>query len=180
MLKIVIEPTELFDDDKQEFVNINKEVIINLEHSLVSISKWEQKYRVPFLDTTKTTEQTIEYIKCMTISQNIPDEVYYCLSSKNIELITQYIDTEQTATTVRKTKNRLKNRDVITSELVYYWMIQYQIPFECQKWHFSRLLMLIQVCAIKNNKEEKMSPNEVRNQYKSLNDERLKKYKTTG
>ena len=145
MLTIVIPEREYYDERKNEFIH-TKEYEIQLEHSLVSISKWEARHNKPFLDKKeKTTEETLDYIKCMTITQNVPDKAYLGLSQKNIKDIKKYIDSPMTATTFSNVGNRGPSREIITSELIYYWMISLNIPMECQKWHINRLLTLIRV-----------------------------------
>lgn len=184
MLTIIIPPckeTDIWDDAKQEFKHVNefKGCTLNLEHSLISISKWESKWHVPFIRTDKNEEQTIYYIKCMTINQNVSDEVYDHLTVKNITDISDYINDSMTATTVRNTSNGI-NREIVTSELIYYWMVALNIPFECEKWHINRLLQLIAVCNAKNTPPKKMSTNEIMARNKALNEARKAKYKTKG
>lgn len=146
---------ELWDPAKEEFVYVEatRETKITLEHSLVSISKWESKWKKAFLKKEqKTAEETLDYIKCMTIEKNIPDNVYDNILPEDIIRITDYIQDSMTATHVRTKvdSNQPASKEVVTSELIYYWMIANQIPFECEKWHLNRLLALIQVCSAKN------------------------------
>lgn len=159
MLYIEIPETELYDSSKEEFIQIKK-IKLALEHSLVSISKWESKWHKPFIsDTKKSEEETIDYIKCMTITQNVPENVYKCITNQSMNMIHEYIQDTRTATWFNERKNPNqhgpKKRETITSELIYYWMVALEIPFECQKWHLNRLLTLIRVCNIKNNKKPK-------------------------
>ena len=150
MLSITIPSTQLWDESKEEF-RYTKEQTLQLEHSLVSLSKWESKWQKAFLgNQPKTTEETIDYIRCMTLTKNVDPEVYNYLTNKNIEDIGEYINSPMTATWFTEDKTAKPNREVTTSELIYYWMISYNIPFECQKWHLNRLLTLIRVCGIKN------------------------------
>lgn len=180
MLRVTIPATELWDDSKQEFVNI-KEQTLTLEHSLVSLHKWESKWCKPFLSQVdKTYEETIDYIKCMTLTQNVKPEVYACLTKKVVEEIYNYIQAPMTATTFSEDKSRKKNREQITAELIYYWMIALNIPFECQKWHLNSLLTLIRVCEIKNQPPKKMSPREIMSRNAALNAARKKQYNTKG
>ena len=145
MLTITIPATEEFDEVKGEFV-YTKEQTLQLEHSLISISKWESKWCKPFLAKgDKTFEETIDYIKCMTLNKNVDDEVYRCLTSDNVAAINEYIGAPMTATTFSGNEHGKKNGEQITSELVYYWMVALNIPFECEKWHINRLLTLIRV-----------------------------------
>lgn len=179
MLQITIPKQELFNDETQEFVS-TKETTIQLEHSLVSLSKWEAKWNVPFLGKgEKTIEQTLDYIKCMTITQNVNPLVYSCLTNKNIEDINDYIDAPMTATTFGQS-NQPPNREIVTSEVIYYWMIALNIPMECQKWHLNRLLTLIRVCNIKNTPPKKMSRSEILNRNAALNAARRKKLNSKG
>lgn len=168
MLKITIPARELFDEKSQTFFS-TKEQTLQLEHSLVSLSKWESKWCKPFLSIDeKTLEETIDYIKCMTITQNVDSNVYNYLTNSNIEEINNYISAPMTATTFNdNTKGR--GRETITSELIYYWMISLNIPMECQKWHLNRLLTLIRVCNVKNTPPKKMSRKDVASRYASLN-----------
>ena len=181
MLQITIPAQEYFDDEKQEFVEALKEQTLQLEHSLVSLSKWESKWcKTFFSKENKTYEETIDYIKCMTITQNVNPEVYNRLSSQNIETINKYISAPMTATTFSEGQKGKLNREVITSELIYYWMIALNIPFECQRWHLNRLLTLIRVCNIKNQPPKKMSRRDAMSRNAALNAARRKKYNSKG
>lgn len=180
MLQIVVPATEQWDGEKEEFV-YSKETILQLEHSLVSISKWESKWcKVFFSKQEKTFEETLDYIKCMTLTQNVNPEVYMRLTSANIEQIKEYIYAPMTATYFSDSQNRKLNREQITSELIYYWMISLNIPFECQKWHFNRLLTLIKVCDIKNQPPKKMNRREIISRNAALNAARRKQLNTKG
>ena len=180
MLQITIPECELWDSDKQEFVNI-KEQTLQLEHSLVSVSKWEARWNKVFLSKEeKTVEQTIDYIKCMTITQNVKDEVYNGLTADIITKINDYISAPMTATWFSNENQSHKSNEKITSELIYYWMISLNIPFECQKWHLNRLLTLIKVCNIKNTPPKKMSKHDLASRNAALNAARRKQYNTTG
>ena len=174
MLQIVVQPGEFFDEKNQRFITINGQVL-RLEHSLVSISKWEAKWKKPFLSKEeKTVDEFIDYIKCMTISQNVNPLTYYCLSEQNLK-------DDMTATTISSSDNkRSLSKEVVTSELIYYWMTVANIPFECEKWHLNRLLTLIQVCSIKNNPGGKMSKKETLARNKALNDARRKSLGSKG
>ena len=151
MLQIKVPSREVFDEETSTFF-MTKEYTLNLEHSLLSISKWESKWCKPFLskndEDKRTAIEMLDYIRCMTLNKNVPDEVYACLTKKNMQDIDRYIRHPMTATTVGSNK---KGRDIITSEVIYYWMISFQIPFECEKWHINRLLTLIKVCNAMNN-----------------------------
>lgn len=180
MLQIEVPAVELWDESKNEFVNI-KATTLTLEHSLVSLSKWESKWCKPFLTKeNKSTEETLDYIRCMTLTQNVDSNVYKALSSKNLEAIKNYIDNPHSATTIRENPNAPKSREIITSELIYYWMIALQIPFECQKWHLNRLLTLIRVCNVKNQPPKKMSQRELMSRNAALNAARRSQLHTRG
>jgi hypothetical protein len=180
MLRVTVPEQELFDEVKQEFITVRPQKL-QLEHSLVSISKWESKWKKPFLSKTpKTNEETLDYIRCMTITQNVPKETYYMLPSAIIQEIQDYIEDEMTATTFTSQNSGGKNKEVITSELIYYWMIAYNIPFECQKWHLNRLITLINICSIKNQPPKKRSRSEIINQNRILNKARRKQLQTRG
>lgn len=178
MLLLTIPPIEMFNEKTDEFV-YSKEIKISLEHSLVSLSKWESRWNKPFLSKdNKTLEETIDYIRCMTITQNVDPEVYFRLTDENISTINKYIESPMTATTF--SDNGHSSREIITSELIYYWMISLNIPMECQKWHLNRLLTLIRVCNIKNAPAKKMSRREIMNRNAALNAARRKKLNSTG
>lgn len=180
MLHITIPGTELWDAKKQEFV-YTKERTLQLEHSLVSISKWEQKWKKPFLSKdTKTFEESIDYIRCMTITQNVDPKVYENLTNKNLEEIFAYIDEPMTATTVRELPTSKRNAEIVTAELIYYWMFELKIPMECQKWHLNRLLTQIKVVNIKNTPPKKMSRSEIMRRNAALNEKRRKQLNTRG
>ena len=137
MLQITIPAMEQFDDEKEEFISTKEQTLL-LEHSLVSLSKWESKWCKPFFTKEeKSYEETIDYIRCMTITQNVKPEVYYGVTSENIDDVLKYINAPMTATTFTNRKKTSSNREQITSELIYYWMIAFNIPFECQKWHLN-------------------------------------------
>ena len=178
-IEIPINP-EGWDEKKQEFVK-PKTQILQLEHSLVSLSKWESKWCKPFFSNEeKSYEEVLDYIKCMTITQNVDPEVYNHLTESNITDINNYINAPMTATTFTNDKGHGNNREIITSERVYYWMIALNIPVEFQKWHINRLLTLIRVCEIKNSPQKKMSKNEIMSRNAALNEARRKKLNSRG
>ena len=179
MLKITVPAMEYYDEVNNEFTEF-KEQVLQLEHSLVSISKWEAKWHKPFLDgKDKTLEQVIDYVRCMTITQNVNLDVYTRLTEGNLKDINDYIENPMTATTFSDI-NQSPSREIITSEIIYYWMVAFNIPFECQKWHLNRLLTLIRVCNIKSNPPKKMGRNEILQRNKALNEARKKKLNTKG
>lgn len=181
MLQITIPSRDdLWDESKGEFVT-SKEQKLVLEHSLVSLSKWESKWCKPFLSKQeKTTEETIDYIRCMTLTQNVNPEVYNFLTDDNIRDVNAYIEAPMTATWFSNNNTGKQNREQITAELVYYWMITLNIPFECQKWHLNRLLTLIRVCEVKNSPPKKMSRREILNRNAALNAARRKQLNSKG
>lgn len=171
---------EKWDENKQEFIEPKKQ-ILKLEHSLVSLSKWESIYHKPFLSNApKTDEETITYVRCMTITQNVPLEVYSRLSDQNIIDINSYIDDPMTATKIIKQPNGKQNFEPITSELIYYWMFELKIPMECQKWHLNKLLTQIELCSIKNQPPKKMSKQEITARNAAINAQRRREMNTKG
>ena len=183
MLKITIPAVEMFDERTQSFIS-TKEQTLQLEHSLVSLSKWESKWCKAFLKddkkSEKTTEEIIDYIKCMTITQNVDDEVYNRLTPSNIKEINEYISAPMTATTFYEEQQQGGKKETVTSELIYYWMISFNIPMECQKWHLNKLLTLIRVCSIKNAPPKKISKRDAASRYASLNAARRSKLNSKG
>mgnify|MGYP000280051301 CR=1 FL=1 len=180
MLQITVPSAELFDEENQEFVYV-KQATLQLEHSLVSLSKWESKWNKPFLTKEeKTIQETIDYIRCMTITQNVNPMVYRCLTNDNIRQVNSYIEAPMSATRFYEEKNGKINREQVTAEIIYYWMIALSIPFECQKWHLNRLLTLIRVCNIKNQPPKKHSRKEIMRRNAALNAARRKQLHTKG
>lgn len=165
-----------WDPVKREFIQ-TKETTLQMEHSLLSISKWESKFKKPFLlKEDKTYSESLYYYKCMTITQNVSDDVYRVFSKDIANQIKEYINDPMTATTITHLGKQNKKQEIVTAEIIYYWMVSYQIPFECQKWHLNRLLSLIEVCSIKNNPDDKMSKKEALAHQKALNNARRAKY----
>ena len=181
MLTIIVPEAEFFNEETQEFV-YTKPQTLNLEHSLVSVSKWESKWKKPFLDNpSKPYEETIDYIRCMTINKNVDPIIYYNLPIDAIKRINSYIDDTMTATTIHTFHDSKYSREKVTSELIYYWMVNFNIPFECEKWHLNRLLTLIKVCSVKSQTtDRKMKPSEVLKQNHDLNELRKKQLGTKG
>lgn len=180
MLVITIPATEMFNEETQEFFTF-KEQTIQLEHSLVSLSKWESKWNKAFLSRDeKTLEETLDYIKCMTITQNVDPMVYTRLSRSNIEEINKYIEAPMTATTFYEHQQRGHSKETVTSELIYYWMIALNIPMECQKWHLNRLLTLIRVCNVKNTPPKKMGKGDIMRRNAALNAKRRQQFNSKG
>lgn len=180
MLKIVVPETEVWDEKKNEFF-ISKSCELQLEHSLVSVSKWESKWTRAFLSKVqKTREETLDYIRCMTITQNVDEYVYRCLTDANITQITNYINQPMTAVHFLEDENTSGSRQSITSDLIYSWMIALNIPFECQKWHLNRLLTLIRVCNMQNKPKRKRSSKDLAQRNAALNAARRQKYNSKG
>lgn len=182
MLKIVVPAGEFYNPSTSEFIYTHEQTLL-LEHSLVSISKWESKWKKPFLSNTgeKSNDEIIDYIRCMTITKDVPPEIYLSLPTDILEKINNYISDTMTATTFNDANiNKRNDSRIITAEIIYYWMIQLNIPLECEKWHLNRLLTLIRVCSLKNQGGNKMSKRQVMESNASLNAARRKAMHTKG
>lgn len=184
MLRLELPAVEGWNSIKEEFFTFPSKVI-SLEHSLVSVSKWESKWKKAFISNkAKTTEETVDYIRCMLIDGEFDESDCYRLLPKHIDAVNEYISDPMTATYFREESENKKNgyplRETITSELIYYWMIQFGIPFECETWHLNRLLSLIKVCKIKSMPPKKMSRQEIMRRNAELNAKRKKQLKTNG
>jgi hypothetical protein len=185
MLRVTIPAavSESFNDDTGEFIytTISKEQTLQLEHSLVSLSKWESKFCKSFISTKEfTDEETIEYIKCMTITQNVDPEVYDHIPSDIADQIKDYINAPMTATVITEEKATKGRREIVTSELIYSWMIDLHIPKEFEKWHLNRLLTLIRVCMIRQQPPKKRSRSEIMRRNHALNAARRQQLNTRG
>lgn len=182
MLEITVPATEVFDEKNELFVEV-KECTLHLEHSLLSVSKWESKWHKPFIkrkgDPSHTSEEMLDYIRCMTLNKNVDPMVYSVMTNDNLRDITAYIEDPMTATTVIDVKGAPLRREIVTSELIYYWMITFGIPIECEKWHINRLIMLIRVCSAKTN-PSKMSQRAIMAQNRQINEARKKALGTKG
>ena len=180
MLVITVPASEYYDWKNNEFIYF-KEQTLKMEHSLVSVSKWEAKWHKSFLSTeNKTPVEMLDYFRCMTVNENVDPNVYERLTPDNQKEIGEYINANFTATTFSDKQQGPKSREIITAELIYYWMIELGIPFECQKWHLSRLLTLVKVCSIKSTPPKKMGKADTMRQYSSLNAARRKALGTRG
>ncbi len=180
MLQITIPGGEMWDEVNEVFIYAGGQPL-QLEHSLVSLSKWESKWFKPFLSQTpKSNEEITDYIRCMTLTQNVNPDVYNYLTDENVDRIQHYIDAPMTATTFSKDPSEKGGRATITAEIIYYWMITFNIPFECQKWHLNRLLTLIRVCDRKSRPGKKMSKREIMSRNAALNRQRRAMLKSKG
>jgi len=180
MLAITVGGTQSFDDEKQEFVNEGG-VELQLEHSLVSLSKWESKHEKPFLGKeSKTSEEVLDYVSCMLLTPNPPGDFLDKLSKENLEAVNSYIEAKMTATWFSDQPGAPSSREVITAELIYYWMTVFNIPFECEGWHLNRLFTLIRICNIKQSKPKKMSRAEIASRNRELNARRKQQLGTKG
>lgn len=180
MLTIVIPGVEHFDELTQEFVH-REEFVIELEHSLVSLSKWESVFEKPFLASTKkTSEEIFSYINAMCLTKNTPVEIFQRLSENNLDEINTYINAKMSATWFNEPKMPSRQNEVITAELIYYWMISFNIPIEFENWHLNRLFTLIKICNLKQQKPKKMSRSEVLSRNRALNDKRRAQLGTNG
>ena len=181
MLKIKVPACgEQYDEVNNRFLPATKEQTLALEHSLVSISKWEAKWHRSFINKgPETTEEWIDYVRCMTLTQNVDPNVYTALTKRNFSEISAYIKEPMTATTFPK-KNGRQNREIITAEIIYYWMFSYGISMECQKWHLNKLITLINVFNSKNAPPKKMSQKEIMAQNRALNAARRRRLGSSG
>ena len=179
MLTINVPEIEYYDASSESFTIIPKHTL-ELEHSLVSISKWESKWQKAFLtNKEKSNEEIYDYIRCMVVGEPCDMMVIKNLTMDSIKAITDYINSPQTATTINQPKSK-PSREVITSELIYYWMIAHNIPFECQNWHLNRLLTLVGVCNVKNEPPKKQNKNDILRRNAALNAARKKSMNTSG
>lgn len=169
MLSLRVDDTQFYDEKLEKFITVKGQTL-QLEHSLVSISKWEAKYKKPFLNREKKSpEETLDYIRFMTITQNVNPLIYSALTNEQVIKVNNYIDDPMTATTIAKVEGKGGSARVITSEEIYYQMVAYQIPWEAQKWHFNRLLMLLRVCDEKNKPKKKIRKSDLARRNRSLN-----------
>lgn len=179
MFELIIDQRDLYDEESEKFTSIPRQKL-QLEHSLLSISKWEERHYKPFLkNEQRSSEEILDYIRCMTINRGIDPMVYYTLTQEQMSEISKYINEEMTATWFPDEQSK-KSREVITNEVIYYWMITLQIPLEFEKRHLNKLLTLIRVITAKNAPQKKMSKNEIRSRNKLLNEQRKKLYNTMG
>lgn len=187
MLTITIPGGEFYDEVNNKFFEVKEQKLV-IEHSLVSISKWESKWKKPFIDTLSNwsknpnsinMDEIYDYIRCMTLTQNVNPDVYKFIPSNVINDIFEYMNDPMTATWF-KAEEKNRKGEVVTSELIYYWMTACNIPFECQKWHFNRLMVLIRIAGEKNQPPKKMNKNNILKQNRALNAQRRARMKSRG
>lgn len=179
MLPITIPYQRLWDEKKEEFVYI-KETKLQLEHSLISLSKWESKWCKPFFSKRpKTDEETLDYIKCMTLTQNVDPEVYKYIPDKVLDEVLEYIEAPMSALRFLDDKSST-GKELITYEVIYNWMFQHNVPFECRKWHLNQLLSLLRYCNSKNTKQKPRSQAEIWKDFAEINKRNREKYNSKG
>ena len=182
MLTIKVPSGEFYTESTGTFTQLPEQTI-QMEHSLISISKWESKWHKPFLDNKeKTREELLDYIRCMTLTKNVAPSAYDNIPDNVLRDINGYIEDPMTATWFSKDtkKNKPRSREVITAEIIYYWMVTLNIPFQCEKWHLNRLLTLIRVCGLMNSPKNKMSRKEILRNNARLNAARRKALNSRG
>jgi len=178
-IKITV-PGEEFWDEKEEIFRTNPGTVLTLEHSLVSLSKWESFFKKPFLgQEKKTPEETFEYIRMMSLDEDVPEVIFHRLSNENVAEINAYIEDKMTATTFREMP-RSGSREIITNEIIRNWMVSFNVPLEYENRHLNQLFTLIKVINEKNKPQKKMSRSELAAHNRSLNERRLKQYGTSG
>ena len=180
MLIIKVPQTELFDP-KTETFNYLPETILKLEHSLISISKWESRWHKAYLknDPNRTVAETLDYVRCMSLTP-VDLQTVSRLGPKDFETIQAYINEQSTATTVKNIGGSKNSNQTVTSELIYAWMTELRIPWEAQKWHLSRLMTLINVMNERQKPQKKMSRAQTAKQNAAINAARRAKYNTRG
>lgn len=180
MLRLVINGDEYFNEEDQSFSTVN-DIVIELEHSLLSLSKWESKHQKPFLSAgAKTEEEIFSYVIEMVLTENLDITVISRFSQRNFDEIREYIDSTQSATTFGVGPKPRGSGEIITSELIYYWLVLFNIPFSCEQWHLNRLFSLIRICNIKNSKPKKMNKHEIAMRNRELNEQRKAALGTKG
>lgn len=180
MLHLVIAGDELFDQETETFHSVNGGEL-DFEHSLISLSKWEAEFQKPFLDSKqKTVEELMSYIKAMVVTPNYDPALLDKLSVDDLKKINAYIESTQSATTFSDMQSGAGRGETVTSELIYYWMVAFNIPFSCETWHLNRLFALIRICNIKQSKPKKLSRNQIAQRNRELNAQRKAQLGTTG
>lgn len=179
MIRIRIPAGEFFDEDTNKFITI-KETTLEFEHSLISLSKWESKWKKPFLGKAQRTDaETLDYIRAMCLNRDPDPNAFLAMTPAQISELGDYIADTMTATTIRETGSR-GGREIITAEIIYFWMVTLQIPFECQKWHLNRLITLVRVINEKNKPAKKIPRSEMINRNRSLNAQRRQRHNSKG
>lgn len=182
MLTLVIDATEVYNEETQAFTKQGG-ITLQLEHSLVSLSKWESIHEKPFLgDVQKTTEEITSYVECMLLTENPPEDFLDSLLPEDYSKIESYIGQKMTATWFAEQPGvlRARNTEIVTAELIYYWMTAFKIPFACETWHLNRLFTLIRICNLKQEKPKKMSRSEIARRNRELNEQRKAQFGTKG
>jgi len=180
MLTITISGLEFYDEITERFSTVG-DLVVELEHSLFSLSKWESKYEKAFLGPgVKTTEEVLDYVKMMIVTPNLPPDSFSRFTKDHITQINDYIESKQSATTFGDIPQRVGRSEIITSEVVYYWMTGFNIPFECQHWHLNRLFALIRIANLKSSNQKKMSRNDVASRNRQINEQRKAQLGTSG
>jgi len=179
MLQLDVTLEEFYDEESEKFFS-GSVFVLELEHSLVSLSKWEQFFEKPFLSNEKTTEETLWYIRAMIVTANVPSYIFTKLDEEHFATINKYINAKMTATWFNDKNTKPGPKEIITAEIVYYWMIELGIPFECQHWHLNTLLTLVKVCNLKRTPPKKMSRAEIAAQNRALNEKRRREAGTRG
>lgn len=179
---------ELFDEETNTFLHpVGKK--LHLEHSLLSISKWEAEWEIPFLNTDKTSEQSLSYIKCCVLDDDFDELLLNTLSDKNILDFNAYLSKGMTAKKIidlrsslsqKRKSRRPASQKALTSEDIYYSMIQFHVWKECEEWPLQRLLSLLQLCSLKSNSTGEMSKSDQAKFYREENARRKAKYHTNG
>ncbi len=180
MLRLTIPTTEYYNEATNEFVTVSEQAL-EMEHSLLSLSKWESKWHKPFLGSDeKTRDELLDYFRCMTVTKNVSPMIYYALTADNIRTLTAYMNDSMTATRFSEASNKKFSHEIITAEIIYYWMIDLGIPLSCENWHLNRLLTLVRVCNEKNAPAKKMSKSERFARNRMLNAERKARLHSRG
>lgn len=180
MLKLLVVGNEYFNEETETFDTVG-DFELELEHSLLSVSKWESKFQKPFLSrNNKTVDEIFYYVEVMITSVNYPADIIGRFDQKNLDVINAYIESKESATTFGSMPERRGRGETITAELIYYWMVAFNIPFECERWHLNRLFALIRICNIKNAKPTKMSRHDIAARNRDLNASRKAELNTSG
>lgn len=183
MLTLRLEKNEFYDEANKKFV-YTPEITLVLEHSLLAVSKWESKYQIPFLSgaqENRSQDQILYYIESMIVKPEDPGNAIGYLTAKEISKVNRYIESKESATTFGEMPTTSQGRgETITSELIYYWMVAFNIPFECERWNLNRLFALIKICNIKNSPKKKMPKHSIAARNRELNQARRAQYNTSG